>query len=144
MCKVKFDYDMPIYQVASVNEKLHKTDYGIFNINAERELQSYGNKFETAVKLFKLNFKEGFPAVFFTNSVYYDNINNTLPNGMDVTSKLLIDTELFEYDLVSKEKIITNRYFNTPEDIYPKILNDIYRRIWCKIKRTDIKKEMKK
>ena len=35
MCKVKFDYDMPIYQVASVNEKLHKTDYGIFNINAE-------------------------------------------------------------------------------------------------------------
>ena len=74
MCKVKFDYDMPIYQVASVNEKLHKTDYGIFNINAERELQSYGNKFETAVKLFKLNFKEGFPAVFFTNSVYYDNI----------------------------------------------------------------------
>ncbi len=47
---------------------------------------------------------------------------------MDVTSKLLIDTELFEYDLVSKEKIITNRYFNTPEDIYPKILN-VYRRI---------------
>ena len=142
MCKVKFDYDMPIYQVASVNEKLHKTDYGIFNINAERELQSYGNKFETAVKLFKLNFKEGFPAVFFTNSVYYDNINNTLPNGMDVTSKLLIDTELFEYDLVSKEKIITNRYFNTPEDIYPKILN-VYIEEYD-VKLTDIKKEMKK
>lgn len=144
MCKVKFDYDMPIYQVASVNEKLHKTDYGIFNINAERELQSYGNKFETAVKLFKLNFKEGFPAVFFTNSVYYDNINNTLPNGMDVTSKLLIDTELFEYDLVSKEKIITNRYFNTPEDIYPKILNVYIEEYDVKLKRTDIKKEMKK
>ncbi len=144
MCKVKFDYDMPIYQVASVNEKLHKTDYGIFNINAERELQSYGNKFETEVKLFKLNFKEGFPAVFFTNSVYYDNINNTLPNGMDVTSKLLIDTELFEYDLVSKEKIITNRYFNTPEDIYPKILNVYIEEYDVKLKRTDIKKEMKK
>ena len=144
MCKVKFDYDMPIYQVASVNEKLHKTDYGIFNINAERELQSYGNKFETAVKLFKLNFKEGFPAVFFTNSVYYDNINNTLPNGMDVTSKLLIDTELFEYDLVSKEKIITNRYFNTPEDIYPKILNVYIEEYDVKLKRTDINKEMKK
>ncbi len=144
MCKVKFDYEMPIYQVASVNKKLHKTDYGIFNINAERELQSYANKFETAVKLFKLNFKEGFPAVFFTNSVYYDNINNTLPNGMDVTSKLLIDTELFEYDLVSKEKIITNRYFNTPEDIYPKILNVYIEEYDVKLKRTDIKKEMKK
>lgn len=144
MKKIKFDYDMPIYQVASVNEKMHKTDYAIFNINAERELQSYANKFETAVKLFKLNFKEGFPAVFFTNSVYYDNINNTLPNGMDVTSKLLIDTELFEYDLVSKEKIITNRYFNTPEDIYPKILNVYIEEYDVKLKRNDIKKEMKK
>lgn len=144
MRKITFDYNMPIYQVASVNEKMHKTDYAIFNINAERELQSYANKFETAVKLFKLNFKEGFPAVFFTNSIYYDNINNTLPNGMDVTSKLLIDTELFEYDLVSKEKIITNRYFNMPDDIYPKILNVYIEEYDVKLKTTDAKKEIKK
>ncbi len=144
MHKVKFDYDMSIYQVASINEKIHKTEYSIFNINAERELQSYPNKFETAVKLFKLNFKEGFPAVFFTNSVYYDNINNTLPNGMDVTSKLLIDTELFEYDLVSKEKIITNRYFNMPDDIYPKILNVYIEEYDVKLKTTDVKKEINK
>jgi len=144
MHKVKFDYDMSIYQVASINEKIHKTEYSIFNINAERELQSYQNKFETAVKLFKLNFKEGFPAVFFTNSVYYDNINNTLPNGMDVTSKLLIDTELFEYDLVSKEKIITNRYFNMPDDIYPKILNVYIEEYDVKLKTTDVKKEINK
>lgn len=123
MHKINFDYDMPIYQVASINEKLHKNDYCVFNINAERELQAYENKFETAVKLFKLNFKEGYPAIFLTNAVYYDNINNTLPNGMDVTSKLIIDASFFDFELVQKEKIITNRYFNMPEDIYPKILN---------------------
>lgn len=122
MHKISFDYDMPIYQVTSINEKLHQTDYNVFNINAERELQSYDNKFETAVKLFKLNFKEGYPAVFLTNATYFDNVNNTLPNGMDVTSKLIIDANMFDYELVKKDKIKTNRYFNLPEELYPRVL----------------------
>ena len=122
MHKIKFDYDMPIYKVGSINEKLHKTDFSVFNINAEREIESYDNKFETAVKLFKLNFKEGYPAVFLTNATYYDNTNNTLPNGMDVTSKVIIDANMFEYELVKKEKMKTNRYFNIPETLYPRIL----------------------
>lgn len=120
--KITLDYNMPIYQVAPANEKLHQTDYNIFDINAERALHTYDNKYETAVKLFKLNFKEGYPAVLLTNSVYYDNLNNTLPYGMDVTSKLLIDSSMFEYELVSKEKIKTNRYFNMPDELYPRIL----------------------
>ena len=122
MHKISFDYDMPIYQVTSINEKLHQTDYNVFNINAERELQSYDNKFETAVKLFKLNFKEGYPAVFLTNATYFDNVNNTLPNGMDVTSKLIIDANMFDYELIKKDKIKTNRYFNLPEELYPRVL----------------------
>lgn len=122
MHKIKFDYDMPIYKVGSINEKLHKTDFSVFNINAEREIESYDNKFETAVKLFKLNFKEDYPAVFLTNATYYDNTNNTLPNGMDVTSKVIIDADMFEYELVKKEKMKTNRYFNIPETLYPRIL----------------------
>lgn len=122
MHKIKFDYDMPIYKVASINEKLHKTDFNVLNINAEREIESYDNKFETAVKLFKLNFKEGYPAVFLTNATYYDNANNTLPNGMDVTSKVIIDADMFEYELVKKGKMKTNRYFNIPETLYPRIL----------------------
>ena len=122
MHKIKFDYDMPIYKVGSINEKLHKTDFSVFNINAEREIESYDNKFETAVKLFKLNFKEGYPAVFLTNATYYDNTNNTLPNGMDVTSKVIIDANMFEYELVKKEKMKTNRYFNIAETLYPRIL----------------------
>ena len=122
MHKIKFDYDMPIYKVGSINEKLHKTDFSVFNINAEREIESYDNKFETAVKLFKLNFKEGYPAIFLTNATYYDNTNNTLPNGMDVTSKVIIDANMFEYELVKKEKMKTNRYFNIAETLYPRIL----------------------
>lgn len=122
MHKIKLDCDMSIYQVVSINERLHKTDYGVFNLNIERELESYDNKFETAVKIFKLNFKEGYPAIFLTNATYYDNTNNTLPNGMDVTSKVIIDANMFEYELVKKEKMKTNRYFNIPDTLYPRVL----------------------
>lgn len=122
MHKITSGYDMPIYKVISINEKLHKTDYSLYNINPERELGLYDNKFESAVKLIKLNFKEGYPLVYLTNSVYYDNINNTLPNGMDVSSRVLIDSDMFEYDLVKKSKINTNRYFNMPDELYPKMV----------------------
>lgn len=122
MHKITLDYNMPIYHVAAANEKLHQTDYNVCDINAEHALKSYDNKFETAVKLFKLNFKEGYPAILLTNSVYYDNYNNTLPYGMDVTSKILIDGNMFEFEQVSKQKIKTNRYFNMPDELYPRIL----------------------
>lgn len=123
MHKITSNYDMPIYKVISINEKLHKTDYNLFNINAERELNLYENKFETAVKLLKLNFKEGYPLLYLTNAIYFDNINNTLPNGMDVSSRVLIDADMFDYTLVEKKKINTNRYFNAQDELYPKLLN---------------------
>lgn len=122
MHKITSGYDMPIYKVISINEKLHKTDYSLYNINPEREFELYDNKFESAVKLIKLNFKEGYPLVYLTNSIYYDNINNTLPNGMDISSKVLIDSNMFEYELVKKSKINTNRYFNMPDELYPKMV----------------------
>ena len=41
---------------------------------------------------------------------------------MDVTSKVIIDANMFEYELVKKEKMKTNRYFNIAETLYPRIL----------------------
>ena len=120
--KVRSSYDMPLYKVIPVNSKLNQTDYSIYNINVERELDLYQNKFENSIKLIKINIKEGMPLVYLTNSVYYDNINNTLPNGMDVSTQVLIDSSIYEYELVNKVKINTNRYFNDVETLYPKML----------------------
>ncbi len=125
MHKIKTNYDLPIYKIVAVNEKLHQNDYNIFDINIERELASYENKFETSVKMLKLNFKEQYPIIFLSNAVYYDNSNNTLPAGMDITSKVLIDANMFEFELVDKTKIKTNRYFNDYDSFYPK-LTQIY------------------
>ena len=120
--KIRFDCNISLYKVVPANEKVHKSDYCVCDMNAERELQTYDNKYESAVKLFKFNLKEGFPSILLTNIIYYDNLNNTLPVGMDVNSKILIDNSMFEFKQISKEKIKTNRYFNMPDQIYPRIL----------------------
>ena len=62
------------------------------------------------------------PLVYLTNSVYYDNLNNTLPAGMDVSTQVLIDSKMYTFDLVNKTKINSNRYFNDIDELYPKMI----------------------
>ena len=55
------------------------------------------------INLLRLNVKKQMPIVFFTNSIYYDNYNKTLPLGMDVTSKCLLDLRNYELTLAKKD-----------------------------------------
>ena len=141
--KVTSSYDMPIYKVVPVNSKINQTDYSIYNINVERELDLYQNKFENSVKLIKLNIKEGMPLVYLTNSVYFDNINNTLPCGMDITSQVLLDANMYDFELTNKIKINTNRYFNDLDTLYPKMLTIYIEEYDLSIKKEKQKSEKK-
>ena len=78
-------------------------------------MQSYDNKFETAVKLFKLNFKEGYPAVFLTNATYFDNVNNTLPKGMNISDNVLIDMSMHKIKLKKQKVFRINKDINDIE-----------------------------
>ena len=40
--------------------------------------------------------------IYFSNIVYYDNYNKTLPLGMDVSTKCLIDIRKFNFKLDSE------------------------------------------
>ena len=55
----------------------------------EKELEQYKHKEESAIKLIKLNIKEEMPLVYMSNIIFFDNINNTLPKGMNLSSKVL-------------------------------------------------------
>lgn len=72
----------------------------VFCINPEEMLKENVNKKE--LNMYKLNVKENMPIVYFSNSIYYDNSNRTLPLGMDITSKCLI--KLSDYETILKEK----------------------------------------
>jgi len=52
-------------------------------------------------KLCRIDLKEKMPVIFYSNIIFFDNSNNTLPLGMDLSTEVLVDLEridLFEQD----------------------------------------------
>ena len=41
---------------------------------------------------------------------------------MDITSQVLLDANMYDFELTNKIKINTNRYFNDVDTLYPKML----------------------
>lgn len=93
--KIKLDTDISIYLASdgSINTK----EYGVFNINPENVLKKCNNS--DKVNLYRINLKENMPIIAFSNIIFYDNQNRTLPLGMDITDEVLIDMDVFNIEL---------------------------------------------
>ena len=117
LLKIKSVYDMPIYRIIPINDRVHTSGFEFYNINIEKELEQYKHKEESAIKLIKLNIKEEMPLVYMSNIIFFDNINNTLPKGMNLSSKVLIDCDKFDFTIAKKTKFKTNKYFNESNTI---------------------------
>ena len=115
--KIISKYDMTLYKVTNISEKLEENFFEIFNINVENELTNFNDLGEGAVNLFKLNFKEKMPLLFYSNIIFFDNTNKTLPEGMEISSKVLVDCKKFNFKLVGKNKFRTNKYFNEQNNL---------------------------
>ena len=102
--------DIAIYKLSS-EESLNEKSFEILNINPKEEIES-GCENKEKVHLFKLNIKEKMPVMFYTNIIFYDNLNKTLPIGMDIGSKVLIDLYKFETKLVSRKDFFINELEN--------------------------------
>lgn len=97
MGKITSNFDMPIYLATEQTEEIDKFGYGLYDIIPENALQKIKNSKETEFNLYKINIKENMPLIYMTNIMYYDNFNQTLPLGMNVEEKVLIDAEQFEF-----------------------------------------------
>jgi len=115
--KMASKYDMPLYKVVPITDNIHENEFSIFDMNVESELENYIDSGEGAVNLIKLNFKEGMPLLYYSNIIYYDNTNKTLPEGMDISSNVFVDCKRFNFKLVSKTKFRTNNYFNEQNNL---------------------------
>ncbi len=115
MPKITCTYDMPLYKLLPISKTIEPEEFGLYNINIENELEEYEENGEGAYNLICLNYKEGMPLLFYTNSIFYDNTNKTLPLGMNLSSQVLIDHKRLEFVLVNKTKFRTNSYFNSKE-----------------------------
>ena len=94
----KIEEEMYIYMISSKNE-LNKDIYNIFNINPEQEINKILYNKEKEFNLYKINIKNGINAIMLTNIIYYNNKNRTLPEGMNLSTNILVDLSNIELDL---------------------------------------------
>ena len=87
--KMQTLYDMPVYKLVPINERVKEECLDIYNINLEKELQEYEENGEGALNLIKLNLKEKMPILYYSNITLYENQNKTLPEGMDTDTRIL-------------------------------------------------------
>lgn len=124
--KIKSKFDMPLYKLVEIPNQINENDFSVMNINVENELKNYEDKGEGALNLLKINFKENMPLLYYTNIIYYDNTNQTLPEGMDLSTQVLIDCSKFKFRLVNKTKFRTNNYFRESNNLILPKSKDIF------------------
>ena len=98
--KSKTIVDMSAYLISG--EKLNNNELKVFHINPSLAIEEASN--EEKINIHKINIKEGMKAIYYTNIMYYDNNNNTLPLGMDISDKILVDLSMFDLR-IKKQKI---------------------------------------
>ena len=93
-CKLNTFYASPL--------PLNNTNYNILYINPKNALDDF--KEEDKINLYRIKLNENSQAIALTNIAYYDNKNMTLPVGMDVTDKIIIDMSKLKLEL-KKQKL---------------------------------------
>lgn len=99
--KVNTTEEIPVYK-AVLDDKLDDRQINVFNINPEEEMQEAVKKKSKKINFYKINLPQGSNAVSFTNCIFYDNQNKTLPVGQDISTKILVDTSKLNLSLNSK------------------------------------------
>ncbi len=111
--KIKLPLNLSVYK-ADTN-MLNKDNYNIFNITGSKEIGELLKKDINSFYIYKINLKENTPIIPFTNIVYYENSNQTLPLGMNVSENILLNNNLINIEPKLKKKIKIVCYSN-PED----------------------------
>ena len=95
LSKLKSIMDIELYMIS--DKVLNTEEFGIFTINPEHAINKV--KDMDKINLYRVHIREQMPVAMFSNIIYYDNRNKTLPLGMNVTDECLIDMSRFNFEL---------------------------------------------
>ena len=117
--KIVSPYDMSVY---CLNTKKSIEGMHIFDINPKNAIEKELRNKKSKLILCKINIKENTPAVFYTNIMFYDNFNKTLPVGMNLSTEVLLDINKLNLKFVKEDSFYVNYKvdefdFNTKEII---------------------------
>lgn len=101
-CKIATPFEMPVY-IAKIEQK-EMNNLNTANLNATEELYKAARKMQEGENLYfhTIQLPIDAPLIYDTNITQYDNFNQTLPVGMDVTTQVLIN--LGDYKLTNKKE----------------------------------------
>lgn len=97
--KAKSPLSIPVYYART--QETEWTGLEVFDIRPEQVIKETKEASDT-IYLYKIYLKQNMPVIYFSNSIYFDNYNKTLPTGMHLTTKCLIDIERFKLKLRNK------------------------------------------
>lgn len=115
MNKVVVPEEIPVYKAIGENN-LDDRKINIFDINPEKEIQEDIKKENNKINFYKIDLKEGSNAISYTNCIFYDNQNKTLPVGQDLSTKILVDISKLQLDLKSKTSFKMVEFENEKDD----------------------------
>ena len=98
--------------VYCVNDKKTVQGIRIFNMNPKTALKNELTGKKEKITLCKINIKENTPAVFYSNIIFYDNYNKTLPVGMNLSSEIVLDVNKLKLKFVKEDTFYMNYKVN--------------------------------
>lgn len=116
--------NLPVYK-AVLDDKLNNKEINVFNINPEEEIKDAMIEDGNKINLYKINVKEGTNGVAFTNIIFYDNQNKTLPLGMDLSTKLILNTAKLHLNLLSKKTFKVAKLEDEKDDFSEVFVKDV-------------------
>ncbi len=98
-------YDISVYKISK--EPVEENKWVIFDMDAKKAIEKW-NKKEDSIILNRINVKENMPVIFYSNIMFYGNENQTLPEGMNLSTEVLIDLNQYEMKLVGRKDFKMN------------------------------------
>ena len=115
LSKVEIEEDLLVY-IALNDEKLNKKNINVFEINPEKEIKKALKREKSKINFYKINLKKGTNAISYTNCIFYDNQNKTLPIGQDLSTNILVDISKLKLKLKEKSSFRMLNYENEKDD----------------------------
>ena len=103
-CKITTSQNIPVYMTST--KKINNKNLNVLHLDINKAISENLDKDE--VYLYKINIKEAMPILYYSNIMFFDNMNQTLPLGMNISDEVLIDLSKYKLLEVKKEDFKIN------------------------------------
>lgn len=115
LTKIVIPEDVPVYK-AIIDDKIDDRKINVFDINPEDEINKAIKEENSKINFYKINLKEGTNIVSYTNCIFFDNQNKTLPVGQDLSTNILVDVSRLNLTLKNKFSFKIVKFENKHDD----------------------------